>query len=217
MIGVDNDCCPTLSPRGMQREAAAALAASGVLQIGEKKARGGLNLPGVWLDLSLLPSDPHAFRVVLRMLDRLYVRHFYVGTTHRDYTLACVMSGGAAFGVYLGERYGRPIGFAQKDGRVELQDRVLAGQRVVPIEDVVTEGGSTARTVEAIRARGGVVTHAITIVNYGLTRAEENFRSVGIECYAVTTMADVISAAHARGMLSDEQVLRVARWIENPS
>jgi orotate phosphoribosyltransferase len=213
---IDVDCCPTTSLDGMRRNVAAAIATSGVIQTGEKRARGGLNLPGMWINLSLLSSVPCALRAVHCGLDRLFTRRFLVGAPQHGYTFAAVMTGGAIFTTYLGDRYGRPYGFVHKDGVVELQKQVLEGCRVILVEDVVTEAGSLMRAGEMIQACGGEVVGALAIVEYGLRSAEENLRRAGIVCHAVTTVAQIASAAHARGILSDEQVLRVSRWIDNP-
>ncbi len=217
MNSFDSDRWTSASVECLRRGAAAVIAHSGVLQIGEKKARGGLNLPGVWFNAALLSSDPPAFCTTLQRLERVFTRHFFTPTARRNFTFVCVMSGGAPYGAYLGVRYSRPVGYAHKDGRLEIQDRALVGQHVVLVEDVLTEGGSIERAAEAVQAHGGVIDGALALIDYDLAIAKENLKRVGIPCYSLTTARHVVSAAHARGMLSDEQVLRVARWIENPT
>lgn len=213
---IGSECCPSVSFESMRKEVAAAIAQSGVIQLGEKLARGGLNLPGMWVNLSLLPSAPHALRTTLCGLDRLFSRRFLGGVVRHEYAFVAVMTGGATFAAYLGERYGRPFGFAHKDGRLELHDHVLASCRIIFVEDVVTEAGSLTRAGEVVKTRGGAIAGALAIAEYGLASANENLRHAGIDCHAVTTVGLIASAAHERGVLSDEQVLRVARWIENP-
>ena len=46
-------------------------------------------------------------------------------------------------------------------------DRVVAGRRVLVVEDIVTTGGSVRQTVAAVRAAGGEVTRVTALCNRG--------------------------------------------------
>ena len=46
-------------------------------------------------------------------------------------------------------------------------DRIVAGRRVLVVEDIVTTGGSVRQTVAAVRAAGGEVTRVTALCNRG--------------------------------------------------
>lgn len=63
-----------------------------------------------------------------------------------------------------------PVGtFALRRG----YDRLVAGRRVLVVEDVVTTGGSVRGVVEAVKAAGGIVAGVACLVNRGGVTAEQ--------------------------------------------
>lgn len=69
------------------------------------------------------------------------------------------------------------------------QTESLAGKHVIIIDDVITTAGSSMKAVEAVRAEGGIIEHALCIVDRQEGGAE-NFRSAGITLHAVLRKQD---------------------------
>ena len=65
----------------------------------------------------------------------------------------------------------------------------LSGARVVVIDDVTTSGGSTIKTIEAARADGAVVDHAISVLDRE-EGATENFAAIGVTLRSVLRASD---------------------------
>ena len=72
-------------------------------------------------------------------------------------------------------------------------DRVVAGRRVLVVEDIVTTGGSVRQTVAAVRAAGGQVTMVTALCNRGGVTAAD----LGIPAFSalVTLSLDSWEAA----------------------
>ena len=68
--------------------------------------------------------------------------------------------GREVLGVYADKTDG---GFAIKRG----YDKLIAGKRVLVVEDVLTTGGSAKKTVEAVRENGGIVVGVGVLCNRG--------------------------------------------------
>lgn len=65
----------------------------------------------------------------------------------------------------------------------------LAGKRVLVIDDVATTGGSALKAIEAARAAGAVVTHALVIVDRG-EGGGETLAAAGVDLDSVFTGDD---------------------------
>jgi len=75
-------------------------------------------------------------------------------------------------GIVIGQEVGRALGvraiFAERqDGKLTLRRgfTLIAGERVLVVEDVVTTGGSTRETIEVARAAGARVVGAASLID----------------------------------------------------
>jgi orotate phosphoribosyltransferase len=71
----------------------------------------------------------------------------------------------------------------------QIEGPVVAGQRVVIVEDVITSGGSALRAVDAAREFGLVVERVVAIIDR-LAGGEEAFKAKGLELVTLTTIRD---------------------------
>ena len=93
--------------------------------------------------------------------------------------LGAVLLGGA-----VSMETGLPLVLVRKEPKGygtarQLEGRVVEGERVTVIEDVVTTGGDSLRSVEVLRAAGLQVIHLVVVLDRG-EGGEENIREAGI-------------------------------------
>lgn len=101
-------------------------------------------------------------------------------------TVAAPAIGGLVIGYEVARSLGaRFIWTEREDGRMTLRRgfTVRQGESVLVIEDIITTGGSTRETVEALRAMGARVVGAASIIDRSLGRAD-----VGVPRYALATL-----------------------------
>lgn len=67
----------------------------------------------------------------------------------------------------------------------------LSGARVLVIDDVTTTGGSTIKTIEAARADGAIVEHAISVLDRE-EGAAENFAAIDVRLHSVLKARDFV-------------------------
>jgi orotate phosphoribosyltransferase len=109
-------------------------------------------------------------------------------------TVAAPAIGGIIIGYEVARSLGaRFIWTEREDGRMTLRRgfTVRPGESVLVIEDVVTTGGSTRETVEALRSLGARVVGAASIIDRSSGRAD-----VGVPRFALATL-DVPALAPA--------------------
>lgn len=71
----------------------------------------------------------------------------------------------------------------------QVEGPVVAGQRVVIVEDVITSGGSALKAVDAAREFGLVVERVVAIIDR-LAGGAEAFKAKGLELVTLTTIRD---------------------------
>jgi orotate phosphoribosyltransferase len=110
-------------------------------------------------------------------------------------------------GIIVGWETARALGVRsvwteREEGRMTLRRgfTVRPGERVLVVEDVVTTGGSTRETCDALRAAGALVVGAASIIDRSAGRAD-----VGVPRFALATL-DVPAVAPAACPLCAEGV-----------
>jgi orotate phosphoribosyltransferase len=109
---------------------------------------------------------------------------------HRPEIVCGPATGGIILAQWTAHHLGVPAVYAEKapDGGMVLKrgyDKLVAGRRVLVVEDVLNTGGSIRDTVRAVRAAGGDVVAAAALVNRGGVTAAD------VEAPALTALLDV--------------------------
>jgi orotate phosphoribosyltransferase len=109
-------------------------------------------------------------------------------------TVVAPAIGGIIFGWEVARALGvRSIWTEREEGRMTLRRgfKVRPGERVLVVEDVITTGGSTRETCDALRAAGALVVGAASIIDRSCGRSD-----VGVPRVALATL-DVPAVAPA--------------------
>jgi orotate phosphoribosyltransferase len=111
---------------------------------------------------------------------------------------------GIPYAAFLAERLDKPMLYVRKQakgfGRMAQIEGVMenAGERVVLVEDLQTDGGSKKVFIDALRQAGAIVEHAFVVFHYGIfPDSEKNMRELGVTLHALCTWWDVLKAARA--------------------
>jgi orotate phosphoribosyltransferase len=159
---------------------------TGALLEGHFVLTSGLHSPR-YLQCALVLQHPHEAETLARAIASRFA-------AERMETVAAPAIGGIVIGYEVARALGaRSIWTEREGGRMTLRRgfTVRPGEAVLVVEDVVTTGGSTRETVEALRAAGGRVVAAASIIDRSGGRAE-----VGVPRFALATL-DVPALAPA--------------------
>ncbi|MFF2752421.1 orotate phosphoribosyltransferase [Psychrobacillus sp. NPDC058041] len=102
---------------------------------------------------------------------------------------------------------------AKEHGRGnQIEGKVIAGQKVVVIEDLISTGGSSLIAVEALQKEGLEVLGVVSIFTYGLPKAEESFKEAGISFVSLTNYDALTNAAKEVGTITEADLPMLSKW-----
>ncbi|MDO8498202.1 MAG: hypothetical protein Q7S44_00190 [bacterium] len=93
---------------------------------------------------------------------------------------------------------------------------IMGGLNYLLVEDVFSTGGSTIDTAEKIRRAGGVVTDALSILNYDWEEAKVNFARADIKPHSLTTISVVLREARKLGLIDPRHEAALEDWQRDP-
>jgi orotate phosphoribosyltransferase len=118
-------------------------------------------------------------------------------------TVAAPAIGGIIIGWEVARALGvRSIWTEREEGRMTLRRgfTIRPGERVLVVEDVITTGGSTRETIDALRAAGALVVGAASIIDRSGGRADVGVPRVALATLEVPASAPAACALCAAGV-----------------
>lgn len=93
-----------------------------------------------------------------------------------------------------------------------------AGQHAVVVEDLISTGGSSLSTVEALRDEGkAIVTDVVSIFSYEFESATESAHENGVMLHPLTTITSLVKIALGQGRITQQEAKMVASFVKGPS
>ncbi len=129
---------------------------------------------------------------------------------------------GIAHAAITAHLLGLPMGYVRsgnKDhGRENrIEGRLLKGQSVVVIEDLISTGGSVVEVVEALREAGAEVLGIASIFTYNMKKGLERLAAAGVKNISLTTFDIVAEVAAKEGYIAAENIRRLIAFRDNPA
>jgi orotate phosphoribosyltransferase len=177
---------PVVAPRA--EEIVRLLLETGAVRFGEFTLSSGRK-SDVYVDVKKAWPDPHR----LRTLGRALAARVAPGER-----LAGMELGAVPLVVAAALELDRPYVVLRKAAkehgtRQAFEGEIPSGAKFVILEDVTTTGGSTARSVEIVRAAGGVVDRAVVVLDRQ-EGATENLAALGVRLESLVTFAELRGA-----------------------
>ena len=129
---------------------------------------------------------------------------------------------GIAHAAIVGHMMGLPMGYVRsgnKDhGRQNrIEGKLLPGQKVVVVEDLISTGGSCIEVVEALREAGAEVLGVASIFTYGLKKGIDRMEAANVKNYSLSNFDAVCEVAAEEGKIKTEDIERLKKFRANPS
>ena len=115
-----------------------------------------------------------------------------------------------------------PMGYvrsgAKDHGRKnQIEGKLLPGQKVVVIEDLISTGGSVLEVVDGLREAGAEVLGIASIFTYGMKKSVDRLAQANVKNVSLTDLDTVAQAAAAEGYIKPEDQARLLAFRDNPS
>jgi orotate phosphoribosyltransferase len=108
----------------------------------------------------------------------------------------------------------KPKGYG-KNARIE--GAMSAGERVLLVEDLTTDGGSKLSFVDAIRETGATCAHTAVIFYYDIfPETTKTLGDHGVALHHLCTWWDVLKEARAQEAFSEDTLAEVERFLKDP-
>ena len=101
----------------------------------------------------------------------------------------------------------------KKHGKTnQIEGRVLEGQKVVIIEDLISTGLSSLKVAKALREAGAEVLGVVAIFSYELTKAHEAFSQSEVEYVTLTNYPVLVEEAVVSNFIHQDDVEKLLEW-----
>ena len=115
-----------------------------------------------------------------------------------------------------------PMGYVRGDrkdhGRNnQVEGRLLPGQKVVVIEDLISTAGSVVEVVQILRTAGAQVLGIVSIFTYGMRKGLERLKEAGVENHSITDFDTLIHLAADENYIARKDVARLLAFRDDPT
>ena len=128
---------------------------------------------------------------------------------------------GIAHAAIVGHLMNLPMGYvrsgAKDHGRKnQIEGKLLPGQKVVVVEDLISTGGSVLEVVEILREAGAEVLGVVSIFTYGMRKGLERMAAANVVNHSLTDFDTIAEIAAEEGYIRKEDVARLIAFRNNP-
>lgn len=129
---------------------------------------------------------------------------------------------GIAHAAIVGHLMNLPMGYvrsgAKDHGRGnQIEGKLLPGQKVVVVEDLISTGGSVIEVVNVLREAGAEVLGVVSIFTYGMKKGLTRMAEAQVENHSLSNFDVLVRAAAEEGYIAEADVQRLIAFRDNPS
>ncbi len=165
------------------------LKTSGALRFGEFTLASGKKSP-YYVDIKKAVTRPEILRAIGRGIAKY---------AHRADRIAGVELGAVPIAAVVALETGKPFVMVRKERKEhgtskDYEGDLVAGDRLLFVEDVVTTGGTLLRAIERMRAAGADVTEVVAVVDRE-EGGKEALAAIGVVLRALVTSEELLQVA----------------------
>lgn len=176
----------------------------------------GLRSP-IYCDNRLTLSYPAVRREIAEGLKTLILENF------QDVeVIAGTATAGIPHAAWVSELLDLPMCYVRSKAKGhgkgnQIEGKIVQGQKVVVVEDLISTGGSVITAVQALRESGSEVLGVVSIFTYGLEKGIERFAQEGIKSQSLTDFPRLVETAIEKGYISESDQESLLSWSKDPA
>lgn len=136
--------------------------------------------------------------------------------------IAGVATAGIAHGALVADELALPFLYVRAKAKGHgmenlIEGRVVRGQKVVVVEDLVSTGGSSLKAVAALRAAGVEVLGMVSVFNYGFDVASRNFYDANVSLISLSDYGHLLAQAVHEKYIGEDDLISLKAWRVDPA
>ena len=153
--------------------------------------------------------------ITLRLVD--FIKKKY----EKVEVIAGVATAGIPQGVLVADILNLPFIYIRSQNKSHGMKNLIEGKleknsRTILIEDLISTGGSSIKSVEAIRESGSEVLSVLSIFNYGFNISKNNFQNISCDTNSIFNYSDLMEVAHQEKYITKSELEKLKNWREDP-
>ena len=195
------------------KEFATFLHQKGIIKFGDFTLASGKK-SSYYVDLRLVPSYPHQFRIMIKHLQNNIIENTGLGNFD---SLVSVPTGGLIMASALAIEIVKPLIYVRSKPKdygtsKSVEGQIHKGMRVVMIDDVATTGGSVVNAIRSLKEADIVIEDAYVIVNR-MEGADEALKELGVKMHSLTNIMQITQTLHNQKLVNDDVLEKVKNQI----
>lgn len=155
---------------------------------------------------------------------RTLIEDGFVETIKKEFPDVEVIAGTATAGIphgaIIADKMNLPFAYIRskpKDHGAgnQIEGRVVKGQKMVVIEDLISTGGSVLEAVAAAKREGADVLGVAAIFTYELPKATANFEDADVKLVTLSNYSELIKVAKVQGYIDADGLTLLKKFKEN--
>jgi|TARA_B100001971_G_C18101204_1_gene488941 uridine monophosphate synthetase len=194
----------------MNEKVAQALCDANVVKLGSFQLASGRESP-VYIDLRILPSYPKAFKAVTDEFSAL-IKELKMDIVAGVETAGIPISTAISIKTKIPMIYvrRRPKGYGTNSMIEGIIDK---GQKVVLIDDLITNGGSKLRFIDGVKQADAKVNDVAVILDRG-QGGKEMLDGEGIKLHSLITLKELLGYMREHSLISKEEYTKVLEYLD---
>ncbi|MFU2205089.1 orotate phosphoribosyltransferase [Streptococcus pluranimalium] len=134
--------------------------------------------------------------------------------------IAGTATAGIPHGAIIAEKMNLPFSYIRSKPKNhgagnQIEGRVIKGQKMVIIEDLISTGGSVLEAVKAAQAVGIDVLGVVAIFTYELPKAQANFEEANVKLVTLSNYSELIKVAKVQGYINADGLMLLKKFKED--
>jgi orotate phosphoribosyltransferase len=198
----------------LKKELSEILVRIGALKFGAFTLTGG-RLSSYYIDMRIIPSFPGAFRKVGEIY--IAIAKKSVGEAQFKRVVG-IPTAGIPFASIVAFSLAKPFLYVRREAKTYGRQRKVEGilhpgDSVLPIDDLITSGGSLLSAVDCIKAEGGVVKDALVLIDRE-EGGEKALAKAGIKLHSGAKISEIAEILGDMEIISEDQVNAIREQIK---
>jgi orotate phosphoribosyltransferase len=157
---------------------------------------------------------------------RSYVKNGLVHSVKTYYPqaecIAGVATAGIAHGALVAEELTLPFVYVRPRPKEHgmgnlIEGKIVKGQKVVLVEDLISTGGSSLKAAQAMKEAGFHPLGMVAIFTYGFDAAEKNFEQSRLPLICLSDFPHLLQEAVKQNYISENDLVYIKSWRLDPA